>query len=243
VPGFEKLAKHIDQASQAKIFIPLFLDLTSKLVVIFGGGKVGERKARLFSQYSRVKVVSGAFTEGLLMLGQNEICELVKADLYQGFDRYIKGAFIVIPATNDAYLNLDIEKNAANLGIMVNKVDGVGDIIVPSIVRKDPITIAISTENPGLTKYLRLKLEKDLTEDYQGMAKLLGQIRRELKEFVPLQKDRSKIVGEILQDAEVWRLLTESYEKAYMRAREHAMRDERDRLNAGYTSQSLHRRD
>jgi precorrin-2 dehydrogenase/sirohydrochlorin ferrochelatase len=237
------MASHIDKGSSPKNLIPLFIDLTSKLVVIFGGGKVGERKARLFSQYSSVNVVSGTFTEGLIALGQNGLCTLIKADLYQGFNPYMKDAFIVIPATNDASLNSDIEKKAANLGIMVNKVDGVGDIIVPSIMRKDPITIAISTENPGLTKYLRLRLERDLTEDYQGMAKLLGQIRRELKESVLQQKDRSQIVWEILHDEEVWQLLTVSYEKAYMRAREHAMRDERDRLNASYTSQSLNRRD
>jgi precorrin-2 dehydrogenase len=234
------MVKRINKEFPAKNLIPLFLDLTSKLVVIFGGGKVGERKARLFSQYSSVLVVSRDFTEGLMELRQNRALELIKADLYQGFDHYFKGAFIVIPATNDAYLNSAILKKAANLGVMVNKVDGVGDIVVPSIVRKDPIIIAISTENPGLTKYLRLRLENDLTEDYRGMSKLLGQIRRELKELVPRQEDRSKIVWEILQDRAVWRLLTESYEKAYMRTREHAMLDERDCLSADYTSQSHH---
>ncbi|MDD1752421.1 MAG: hypothetical protein LUQ38_04950, partial [Methanotrichaceae archaeon] len=119
-----------------------------------------------------------------------------------------------------------IEQKATDLGILVNKVDGVGDLVVPSILRRDPITIAISTESPALSKYLRVKLEKELQEDYQGMAKLLMQIRKELRGIVPLQKNRSKIIWSILQDKEVWRLLHESYEKAYMRAREHAMQNE-----------------
>ena len=45
--------------------IPLFLDLTARLVVIFGGGAVGERKARLFSQYGPVRVLSRDFSPGL----------------------------------------------------------------------------------------------------------------------------------------------------------------------------------
>ncbi|MCJ7443923.1 MAG: bifunctional precorrin-2 dehydrogenase/sirohydrochlorin ferrochelatase [Methanotrichaceae archaeon] len=234
------MAEIDDQERFGKNLIPLYLNLKSKLIVIFGGGKVGERKAILFSQYSRVQVVSKNFTTNLIEQSQKGTLELIRADLYEDYARYLQGAFIVVPATNDADLNRAIEKKANDLGIMINKVDGVGDIVVPSIVRRDPVTIAISTESPALSKYLRLKLEKYLREDYQGMARLLGHIRRELKESVPLQNNRSKIVWNILEDKEVWRLLNESYEKAYMRAREHAMRDEQDCLNASYSSQGLH---
>ena len=220
------MAKTVYQGSFKSHLLPLFLNLTSKLVVILGGGNVGERKAKLFSQYSCVRVVSKDFTDGLMKLASDGEIELVKADLWKEYDRYLDGAFIVIPATNDARLNRIIEQKAMGLGIMVNKVDGVGDLVVPSILRKDPITIAISTESPALSKYLRVRLEKELQEDYQGMAKLLLQIRKELMEIVPLQKNRSKIIWSILQDEEVWRLLHESYEKAYMRAREHAMPNE-----------------
>jgi precorrin-2 dehydrogenase/sirohydrochlorin ferrochelatase len=224
--GYEEDGKMVYERSLEKHLLPLYLDLTFKLVVILGGGNVGERKAKLFSQYSCVRVVSKDFTDGLVKLGRDGAIELVKADLWENYDRYLDGAFIVIPATNDAKLNRIIEQKATDLGIMVNKIDGVGDLVVPSILRRDPITIAISTESPALSKYLRVKLEKELQEDYQGMARLLLQIRKELKEVVPLQKHRSKIIWSILQDEEVWRLLRESYEKAYMRAREHAMPDE-----------------
>jgi siroheme synthase (precorrin-2 oxidase/ferrochelatase) len=72
------------------------------------------------------------------------------------------------------------------------------------------------------------------------MAQLLSQIRRENKELVPTQKDRARIIWEILKDDEVWRLLEVSYEKAYMRARSHVCLDERDSLDAGDTPQGLH---
>jgi precorrin-2 dehydrogenase / sirohydrochlorin ferrochelatase len=221
--------------------LPLFLDLGQKLIVIFGGGSVGERKARLFSDYGRVKVVSQDFTSGLLeMKGK---LDLVETDILQGFEKYLDGAFIAIPATNDSELNRNIEQAALKRGILINRVDGVGDVVIPSIIRKGSIAIAITTEIPGLTKYLRLRLEKELTCNYQKMANLLAEIRPELKHLIPHQKDRARIIWKILEDEEVWKLLEVSYEKAYMKARSHACQDERDSLDAGYASQSLHRRD
>ena len=80
----------------------------------------------------------------------------------------------------------------------MNKVEGVGDVVVPSILQRGSIAIAISTEIPALTKYLRLRLEEELTDSYQDMARLLSQIRRENKELVPMQKDRARIIWEIL---------------------------------------------
>jgi len=226
--------------------LPIFLDLTSRLVVIFGGGKVGERKARLFSQYGPVRVLSRDFSPELLHLVkdlQRQI-ELVQCDLSCGlgkdYSKYLQDAFIVIPATSDSKLNRAIEEQARARKILVNKVEGVGDVVVPSILQRGSIAIAISTEIPGLTKYLRLRLEEELTENYLDMARLLFQIRGENKELVPLQKDRARIIWEILLDDEVWRLLEVSYEKAYMRARSHVCLDERDSLDAGDTPQGLH---
>ncbi len=238
--GFKVMPAEISQDSRNQL-LPLLLNISSKLVVIFGGGNVGERKARLFSEYARVRVVAKDFAPGFKEMQKN--LELVYADLALGFESYLDDAFLVIPATSDSDLNQRIEQDARARGILVNKIDGVGDVVVPSLIRKGQIAIAISTESPGLSKYLRLRLERELTENYQEMARLLGQIRRELKESVPKQKDRSKIIWKILEDEEVWKLLDVSYEKAYMRPRSHACQDERDSLDAGDPPQGLDRRD
>ena len=159
--------------------------------------------------------------------------ELVDADLTLGFEKYLEGAFIAIPATNDPELNRAIEEEASRRGILVNRVEGRGDVVVPSLIRKGSITIAVSTENPGLTKYLRLRLEEELTENYQEMARLLSQIRPELKELIPRQEDRARAIWSILEDEEIWRQLGASYEDAYARARLHACQVEREGLDAG----------
>ena len=209
--------------------------------MIFGGGSVGERKARLFSQYGPVRVLSREFSVGLMDLAadpQRQI-ELVECDLSGGFCKFLQGAFIAIPATSNSKLNRAIEEEATAQGVLVNRVEGIGDVVVPSILQKGPIAIAITTEIPGLTKYLRLRLEEELTENYQDMARLLSQIRRENKEIVPTQKDRARIIWDILLDETIWKLLEVSYEKAYMKARSHVCLDERDSLDAGDTPQSL----
>jgi precorrin-2 dehydrogenase len=221
--------------------MPLFLNLESKLVVIFGGGPVGERKARVFSEVSRVTVVSKTFTKGLKQMQKENLAALIKGDLTEGFERYLEGAFIAIPATNNAALNQSIERKASEMGILVNRVVGVGDVVVPSLLRKDPITIAISTKSPALSKYIRLRLESELKENFADMAKLLGQIRKDLKQTVPNQRTRSRMIWSILSNQEIWRLLDESYEKAYMRAHEQVLQDERDCLDAGDSPKGVHR--
>lgn len=221
--------------------LPLFLDLESKLIVIFGGGAVGERKARVFSEGARVVIVSQKFTEGLKQMQKENLASLIKADLEEDFEKYLEGAFIVVPATSNSALNQSIEKKASERGILVNRVIGAGDVVVPSIIRKEPITIAISTKSPALSKYLRMSLEIYLKENFAEMANLLRQIRKDLKQTVPDQKIRSKIIWEILSDQEIWKLLDESYEKAYMKACQQVLQYERDCLNAGDSPKGIHR--
>ncbi len=224
------------------VLVPLFLDLSSRLVVIFGGGAVGERKAELFSRHCQVKVVSRDFSDGLLELAERRGVRVitVQSDLSGGFLDHLAGAFIAVPATSDSKLNRMIEKAAKKKGILVNAAEGKGDIVVPSILRRGSVCIAISTENPGLTKYLRLRLDGLLEENISAMARLLHAIRKEIKETIPVQKDRARIIWRILEDREIWKLLDLSYEKAYIRARSHIRPDERDSLDAGDTPQGLH---
>ncbi|MHC1631046.1 MAG: precorrin-2 dehydrogenase/sirohydrochlorin ferrochelatase family protein [Methanotrichaceae archaeon] len=234
-----------DGGQDLKLLLPLYFDLTHRQVVIFGGGKVGERKAKLFSQYAKVKVVSKLFTPELQRMEDDGQINLIKTSLPDRTEDHLKDAFIAIPATDDLQLNQYLEEKAREMNVLVNKIDGVGDVVVPSIMRREPITIAISTQgkSPALSKYIRLKLEEALDQRYGDMAKLLGDIRSELKQTVPHQTSRKNILWKIISDQEVWKLLEESYEKAYKRAREHVTRDERDSLDACDPPESIYRRD
>jgi precorrin-2 dehydrogenase/sirohydrochlorin ferrochelatase len=206
-----------------KDFLPLMLDLKGKEVVIFGGGEVGERKAKLFCEHASVTVVSREFTPLLNSL-EGKIKLIKVTDISEKeISRYLKDAFIAIPATNDAVLNERIAKLASQSGKLVNRVDDVGDIIVPSVIERGDIVIGISTlgKSPALSKFIRERIEEVVTPEFALMSRLQNELREKLKIRVEDQKKRKEILWNIIHDDKVWAAFRESYDKAYMIALKH----------------------
>jgi precorrin-2 dehydrogenase/sirohydrochlorin ferrochelatase len=197
--------------------LPLMIDLNNKRVVIFGGGQVGERKAALFFRYGPTTVISRSFTPGIQELKQQGL-SLIKKQLLSDDEilHHIKDAFIVIPTTSDLEFNKHISDLAHEMGCLVNSVDGLEDLAVPSIIERGDITLAISTHgaSPALSKFMRLKIEEAIPDksEFKEMARLLKDMRKILKQEVADQKDRSGILWSILEDKDVWNALGESYE-------------------------------
>ncbi len=206
-------------------FLPLMLDLAGKEVVIFGGGEVGERKASLFCDYARVVVISRDFTSLLGQLSERKKIKAIKVEDLNEKEilQYMKNAFIIIPATNDALLNEKIASLADRRGILVNRVDDLGDIIIPSVIRRGDIVIGISTlgQSPAISKYIRKRIEEVITPEFAQMSRLQNDLRKILKSKVEDQKRRKEILWSIINDKEVWTAIGESYEKAYKVALKH----------------------
>lgn len=211
-----------------KKFLPLMLDLAGKEVVIFGGGEVGERKASLFCGHAEVTVVSRDFTPRLNQFSEKGKIKLVKVkDLAENEIRqYMKDAFIVIAATNDTLVNESIAQLAGESGKLINRVDTMGDVIVPSVITRGDIVIGISTlgKSPALSKYIRQRLEGVITPEFADMSRLQNELREALKSQVRDQKKRKEILWNIINDSDVWSAISESYEKAYKVALKHIER-------------------
>lgn len=212
-----------------KDFLPLMLNLGGKEVVIFGGGEVGERKAALFCRHARVIVVSREFTPLLNRLSDEGKLKLIKVkDLTENdIEGYLKNSFIAIPATNDAVLNEKIATFASHNGKLVNRVDDMGDVIIPSVIERGDIVIGISTlgKSPALSKYIRERIEEVVTPEFTQMSRLQNELREELKTYVADQKKRKEILWSVINDNEVWDAFKESYEKAYKIASNHIGRE------------------
>jgi precorrin-2 dehydrogenase/sirohydrochlorin ferrochelatase len=185
-------------------YYPVFLDLKERLCVVLGGGRVAERKVKtLLRAGARVKVISPQLTASLARLKDGKrISHLSRA--YRKND--LRGAFLAIGATDDRSINERIFREAAAGRIPVNVVDDPAhsSFIVPSIVKKKALLVAISTsgKSPALARVLRQKLEKEIGPEYEGFLKLLGRVRAKL---LPLglgqsrnQKIFRKLVGEDL---------------------------------------------
>jgi precorrin-2 dehydrogenase / sirohydrochlorin ferrochelatase len=192
--------------------VPLFIDLRDRRIVIFGGGHVGERKAKMFCAYGLTKVVSTSFTAELLKMADNGLIDAIVDDLTD-VKKYLTGAFIVVPATNNRALNAFIADQARAMDILVNQVDGIGEVIVPSVINKDDIHIGISTmgKSPASARFLRLRIE-ELIESVALMVKLQDELRNILKKEIDSQLERRRILEAIINDQAVWAELARSYD-------------------------------
>jgi precorrin-2 dehydrogenase / sirohydrochlorin ferrochelatase len=201
-------------------FLPLMLDLSGRKIVIFGGGSVGERKAELFCGCSDTLVVSLEFSQRLQELDSSGQVRLIKLDLLAASDselrKIILGAFIIVPATSSFELNRKITLLAQESYILINQVDALGSVVIPSVIKRGDLVIGISTlgRSPAVSKFTRKQIESLITPAYSDMIRLQDELRSYLKQHVAEQRKRKEILWKILENKAVWEALSKSYEKA-----------------------------
>jgi len=185
-------------------YFPVFLDLKEKRCLVVGGGPVAERKVKnLLKAEARVQVVSPELTGPLSRLKEErKIAHLSRA--YRKGD--LRGALLVIAATDDRAVNERIFREATANRIPVNVVDDPAhsSFIVPSIVQKKDLLVAVSTSgrSPALARLLRQKLEKEIGPEYLRLLKLMASVRKKVIALGLGQRQNQKIfrrlVGEDL---------------------------------------------
>jgi precorrin-2 dehydrogenase/sirohydrochlorin ferrochelatase len=163
-------------------YFPVFLDVKGKLCVVVGGGRVAERKVRsLLKAGARVKVIGPELTAPLSRLGERGAISCLSRP-YRGGD--LRGASLVIAATDDRPTNERVFRQARKQRVPVNVVDDPGhsSFIVPSVVEKKDLLIAISTsgQSPALARVLRQKFEREIGPEYTLLLKLLGTVRKKI---------------------------------------------------------------
>jgi precorrin-2 dehydrogenase/sirohydrochlorin ferrochelatase len=196
--------------------IPLFVDLSAKRVVIFGGGEVAARKAAFFSRDADVQVFSRSFSKRMVALPVSrtelDVVDASDADLVD----LLQGAFICIAALSDNEQNNRIGKICQPRGILFNNADGErGDLIIPSVVSGKHYRIAVSTDgkSPAVARYIREQFEVRFS-NLDKMIVLQGRLRQRLKSVIPSQKMRRKILHEVLHDPVIWAALSRSQSEA-----------------------------
>ncbi|MBI3041010.1 MAG: bifunctional precorrin-2 dehydrogenase/sirohydrochlorin ferrochelatase [Chloroflexi bacterium] len=164
-------------------YYPIFLNISGKKCVVVGGGAVALRKVKTLLEHgARVEVVSPDLCPELSQLvASGQIRVLPRS--YRAGD--LEDAVIAIAATNDSQTNLEVVKEAREKAVLVNVVDDTesSDFIAPSYMRRGDVTIAVSTggRSPALSRKIRTRLEKDFGEEYASLARLLAEVRTEVK--------------------------------------------------------------
>ena len=182
---------------EGSYYYPLFFRLAGKRCVVVGGGRVAERKARaLLAAGAGVRLISPKITAGISRLQQQGRIELAAREYREGD---LEGAALVFGATDKSEVNRQVREDALRLAIPLNAADSpdMCDFFVPSLIRKGPLLIAISTSGllPLLSKKLRAEITKSLTSDYTAYARRVGAFRKYLLQNV----ENSRLRGEIMR--------------------------------------------
>ena len=186
---------------------PVYLNLTGKKCLVFGGGPIAEDKiAKLQSTGAQVTIVSPTVTPNLQAWVHRGDFQWQPRE-YQAGD--MEGAFLSIAATNDRQVNHEIFQEAERLGVLINVVDDPeqGTFIAPAVVRRGQVTLAISTggASPALARKLREALTEDAVLEWADLARVLSLARKVVKKrglTVDPQRWQCCITTELLQLAQ-----------------------------------------
>ncbi|MBU4265982.1 MAG: bifunctional precorrin-2 dehydrogenase/sirohydrochlorin ferrochelatase [Candidatus Altiarchaeales archaeon] len=142
------------------MYLPLFINLAGKDVLVVGGGKIATRRAlNLLKNGARVTVISKEFSEEL----KGKEIELVEKDL-RGESISLSKYFLVVIATDDEEVNEKICRIAMDEGILVNRADNSkeGNVIFPVVSEIEGNLIAFTTlgKDPALSRKIREIIEK-----------------------------------------------------------------------------------
>lgn len=212
-------------------YYPAFLDLRGKLGVVVGGGTVARRKVTLLlSAGARVRLV-GPWVTGSPG-GAGSSLEIV-ARRYRAAD--LDGAFLVFAATDDPAVNREVAQEARARGILVNVADDptLCDFIVPSVVSRGDLQIAVSTggASPALAGHLRGELERVVGPEYAELAAVLRSVRKRVLREIVDREQRRAVFGQLVRSDLL--ALIRAGDRAAVRARVEAVLREHQESRPG----------
>ncbi len=173
---------------------PIFLTLKNRLCLVVGGGSVATRKVdNLLNSGAKIKLVSPKISDDLQQKVDAKLINYT-AKSFEASD--LENCFIVFAATDKTAVNAQIASLADSKNIPVNVADNseLCSFIVPSVLDRSPVTIAVSTggASPVLARQLRMKLETMIPAACGRLAAITEEYRAKVKAHFPTQEQRKK---------------------------------------------------
>ena len=180
-------------------YFPAFIKLDNMDILIVGGGYIASEKLEhLLDFTSNIKVIAPQLSDYMKqMIDENNLS--FENRTYKKTD--IKDFGIVIVAVDDIPLQEKIFNEAKTYpNCLCNSVDSVNycDFIFPSYIKKDDLTIAVSTSgsSPAFAKYLRKYLQNLIPDS-------VGNFLKEMKDYrktMPKGKERMEFLDKKAQN-------------------------------------------
>ena len=165
-------------------YLPLFVDTSGKKCLVVGGGNVASRKLiPILKSDMDVNLVAPEINEDICKLAENYKNLILEKRKFEKKD--IDNQFLIVATTNDTNINSLIAKLAKEKNILVNMAEDAltGDTLIPSVVDRNPIKIAISSgaASPILTRLVKTKLETVIPYSFSKLAEVMMDYRNKVK--------------------------------------------------------------
>lgn len=181
-------------------YLPIFTQIKQRPCLVVGGGSIAARKvALLHKAQAQITVVSPVLCEELQKQSEKQI---IRHENRKFEDSDLETCVLVVAATNQQVVNERVSELAHQLRLPVNVVDNpdLCSFIMPSIIDRSPVVIAISTggSSPVLARLIRTKLEGIIPAAYGRLATLVEGFRDKVKQAFPDVESRRNFWEKIL---------------------------------------------
>lgn len=193
-----------------------FLQVANRPCLVVGGGPVAERKlAGLLECGAEVTVIAPDVTDTIRKEAEHGKIHW-EARAYRTGDA--ASYFLTIAATASQEINARIYADGDAAGRLVNVVNDqeLGHFVVPAMVRRGRLAIAVSTSgaSPAAASRIKRELEAQFGEEYAVYLDKLAAVRQTLLQTVEDEKQRTAIFQKIAA-SDLLRLLRDrEYEQA-----------------------------
>jgi precorrin-2 dehydrogenase / sirohydrochlorin ferrochelatase len=205
-------------ASVSPVDYPVCLQLRNKHVLLVGAGAIAEGRAlQLLEAGAHLKMIAPQATDGLRRLASEGRLELLERAYAPGD---AAGQALVFVATDDRRVSQAVAGETRARGILLNAADepDLCDFTLPSVGRRGPITVAVSTRGmaPALARDLRRQLLGHIGRHHVWVARLSGHFREHLSRG----PGRSRLLKRLVDDDICGYLARGERRAAWMRIRE-----------------------
>jgi uroporphyrin-III C-methyltransferase/precorrin-2 dehydrogenase/sirohydrochlorin ferrochelatase len=166
----------------ASKYMPITVSLSNRKVLVVGGGDVALRKIEMLLDYdSDITVIAPEVVDKISYFADKSSLKLEKR-AYRTPEASQYG--LVISAADDKAVNKMVHDDCVASGVLVNVVDSpkLCTFIVPATVKRDKLTIAVSTDGtaPFLAGFLRSLLEDAFPAYHGKVTKYAHAFRRDV---------------------------------------------------------------
>ena len=205
-------------------YFPLFFDLRGQKVLVVGAGAVALRKVQLLERAQATIIVVAP--QAAPALAQRAADGALELRLREFASEDLEGARLVIVASSRRAVNRWVASLAEARGIPVNVVDDLeaSRVIVPAIVDRDPVIVAVSSAgtSPVLARRLRERLEALIPQRIGLWATWLAGMRAAARRRIP-SADARRRYFEMLVDGPAERRFVDGDERGARRIAQRLM--------------------